>query len=572
MVCTMQHVVRRLTIAAIAATFAAGLAAEVPQTAAPPQAPPQPQTPRPAAPARKGPPRLVVLIVVDQMRADYVDRYAHQWTGGLRRIFEGGAYFTRAAYLYGGTVTCPGHATISTGAQPIEHGMVGNEWFDYKAKKLVPCMNDPSVTSIPFGGGKGTEHHSPRNLMRPTFTDELRRQIRPHPRIVSVALKPRSAIALAGHPGANTMAVWEEDDGTWATSDAYTKVPWPEVNEYVQAHPVTAAYGEVWNRVLPVNAYVGPDDGPGEASPVPWGRTFPHPLISRSGKPDNAYVTTWERSPWSDAYVTGLVMHLAQKLELGTGAGTDVLAMSFPSLDTVGHQFGPTSHEVQDVLVRLDGHLGRLLDLLDTQVGRGEYVLALSADHGTAMLPEQVPTLGYGEGRISSTTFRDAIQRTLEKEWGKGTYYGGYASGNIYLQAGVADAMRARPGLIQTVKAALMATGGVARVYWRDELAGTNATSDPFLEAWRLGYYASRSGDFIVVPKRDWLFVLTGTSHGSVYEYDRRVPLVFYGAGIRPGRYDAAAAPVDLAPTLAAIVGIKMPKAEGWILSQALAR
>ncbi len=523
-------------------------------------------------PARQStpPPRLVVIVVVDQMRADYIDRYQHAWSAGLRRLIDGGAVFTRAAYPYGATMTCPGHVTISTGTFPATHGIPGNQWFDARANGLVACMNDPSATSVAFGGATGREFSGPRNLKRRTFADELRRQSRRDSWIVSVALKPRSAIALAGQGSSNTIAVWEEDNGTWATSTAYTNTPWPAVDEYVKANPMADAYGQVWNRVRPLELYVGADDAPGEASPAPWGRTFPHPLTSESGQPDGAFVTAWERSPWSDAYIAGLGLAVAEKMSLGRRAGgTDLLAFSFPAVDTAGHQFGPASHEVQDVLMRLDGQLGRILDWLDAQIGPDQYVVALTADHGVAALPEQAPPAA-GVGRVESAALRTALEQALTRALGPGKYVASQTTGNVFLAAGVADRLRARPALIQTAKAALLATRGVDRVFWGDELTSSIATTDPFLDAWRLSYVPGRSGDFIIVPKRNWVPLSSGTTHGSPYDYDQRVPIVFYGAGVRKGRYSGTATPADIAPTLAAIAGIRMTQAEGWVLRDAL--
>ncbi len=518
-------------------------------------------------------PRLVVFITVDQMRADYIDRYGHQWTGGLRRIVDAGARFARAAYPYGGTVTCPGHATVSTGTYPSSHGMVGNEWLDAPSRRMVRCTHDPDATPVPFGGGIGREFHSPRNLRRPTFADELRRQVRQPPRVVSVALKPRSAIMLAGRGGPGTIAVWEEDAGTWASSSAYTKTPWPAVDAFVRAHPMTADYGAVWTRLLAAEAYSGADDAPGEASPVPWDRTFPHVLESPTGRPDGVFVTAWERSPWSDAYVAALALAVARAEKLGSRAdATDVLAMSFPAVDLVGHEFGPSSHEVQDVLVRLDRQLAAVLEWLDTTVGRANYVLALASDHGVARLPEESLRLGLDAGRLSSTVIQEVVERTLVEELGPGPYPTAYANLNLYLHPDVARALGTRPAVVQAVKRALLATAGVGRVYGREEIARDNVAADPVLAAWRLSLVPDRTGDFIVVPKVNWLFRSTGTTHGSPHEYDQRVPLVLVGAGVRPGRYDTAASPADIAPTLASLVGIRMPRAEGRVLTEALIR
>ena len=252
--------------------------------------------------------------------------------------------------------------------------MIGNTWYDPVQRRNVACAADPGAASVAFGGVTGSEHQGPRALVVPAFADELRLQSRRLPRILSISLKARSAVGLGGHGGPGTMVLWEEDNGTWATSDAYTKTPWPEVDEYVRAHPVAAAYGQTWTRTLPESSYLFDDDGLAENAPGQWKRTFPHVLDSPSGKPDNAFITNWEHSPWSDAYMGDMAIALSAKLKLGQEAGTDMLAISFSALDLVGHEYGPRSHEIQDVLVRLDQVVGRLLDALDRSVGADRYV------------------------------------------------------------------------------------------------------------------------------------------------------------------------------------------------------
>jgi predicted AlkP superfamily pyrophosphatase or phosphodiesterase len=559
-----------------AALVAAGLLATAwtldAQTAARGQAAATP--PRaPVALAAPTAPRLVVMLVIDQFRADYAQTYGSRWTRGLRRLFSDGAVFPLAEYPYGGAVTCPGHFSIGTGSLPWVHGMISNTWYDPQANRTVACVTDPAATSVPFGGGTGRERHSPRNLLVPTYVDELRLQATHPPQIVSVALKPRSAIGLAGHAGPGTMVVWEEDDGTWATSDAFTKAPWPEVDEYVRAHPIAAAYGQAWTRLRPESTYLFEDDAPGEASPAPWGRTFPHALESKSGKPDNAFVTAWERSPWNDAYVADLAMALAGKRRLGQHANsTDVLAVSFSSLDFVGHQYGPRSHEVQDVMARLDVLIGKLFDSLDQRVGAGRYVVSLSSDHGVATLPEQAAASGLDAGRIVAADIRTTVQTTIATFLGEGMFYGALAEQNVHLRAGVLDQLRAKPGAIDAVKNAIAAVKGVWRVYGPGDLAGAAPTADPFLRAWRLSYLPGRSGDFVIVPKPYWIVDATGTTHGTPFSYDTRVPVVLMGAGIKPGRYLTPATPLDIAPTLAWLTGVTLSHTDGHVLVDALVR
>ncbi len=521
-----------------------------------------------SAPIRPEPPRLVVVIVVDQFSSRYVDLYGHQWSQGLRRLFATGAHFPLAAYPYGYTVTCAGHHTIGTGAVPASHGLIGNDWYDRSLSRSVPCTYAPTVAPVSLGGGPVSEHHAPAMLRTPTFADELRLQAARTPRIVSISLKARSAIGLAGHPGPNTMVIWEEDNGSFATSEVYTKQPWPEVDEYVKAHPITAAYGQAWTRVLPDSSYLFDDDVPQEPAP----RLFPHQLTSKSGKPDGGFVTLWERSPWSDAYLGDLAISLAGRLKLGQQPGTDYLAVSFSALDLVGHAFGPRSHEVQDVLARLDGVLGRLFAALDKSVGPNRYTVAFSADHGIVPMPEHSAALGIDAGRTSTGAARQAIQTALVTAFGEGTYVTAAGVPNVVLAPGVLDRVLARPDVMKAVEAAVLAVPGMARLYWAPDLTAKTATDDEILRSLRLSYVPGRSGDLMLVLRPYWLASGSGTTHGSPYEYDQRVPVVFMGAGIQRGRYLTPASPVDIAPTLGALAGVHLAHTDGRVLVEALAK
>jgi predicted AlkP superfamily pyrophosphatase or phosphodiesterase len=517
---------------------------------------------------RQDPPRLVVVLIVDQFRADYVQTYGHQWTQGLRRIFDRGAVFRRGAYPYAGSTTCPGHATIGTGTLPFVHGMIGNNWYDRSARRTILCSADADAKAVAFGGGLGVERHGPMSLMAPAFADELRRQSKRQPKVVAMSLKPRSAIGLGGHGGPGTMVIWEEDNGAWATSDRYTKTPWPEVDSYVAGHAIARSYGKTWARLLPETAYLYADDAPGENAPPPWDRTFPHAIESPSGAADNLFISTWERSPLSDEYLADLAIHLVEKLGMGGQPGTDMLAISFSALDFVGHEFGPRSHEVQDVLARLDVTIGRLLAAIERVAGTN-YVLALSADHGVATLPEQLDGKG---GRISTNSIRQAAEAALVKALGPGPHLATMVDAHLSLVPGAYERLRAKPGGVESVKKAIAAVPGVGLVYSADELSSASPTDDPMLRAWRLSYYAGRSGDFVVSPREYFLTRAAGTTHGTPYDYDVRVPVVLFGSHIRTGQYDQAASPVDLVPSLASMTGVILKQTNGRVLSEAIVR
>ena len=536
-------------------------------------APARAQTPAPQPAPAGARPKLVVLVVIDQFRADYVDMYSHQWTKGLRRLLDAGAFFTEAAFPYAATYTCAGHATIGTGTYPSVHGMSGNDYYDRTLRRLTACASDPGVTSLPFGGATGHERHSARALLVPTFAEELRRQSPRPMRIVSIGQKPRTPIAMAGRGGPDTVIVWEEDDGTWATSDAFTRTAWPDVDAFVRARPIAADYGAVWTPLLPPSALLYTDAAPGEGRPATWSRMFPHPLISRTGMPDNEYVSAWERSPRNDAFLTDLAISLLQGRNLGRGAATDFLALSLPCLDHNGHEFGPRSHEVQDILARLDVNLGRLLDALDRHVGPN-YVVGLSSDHGVAPIPEQITAEGGDAGRISTTALRDAVNAAVDKVLGvKGQHVAAIYEQQIALIPGEVDVLRMKPGGFAAVKAAIGGVRGVRVAFSADDIISGAESSDPDIRAWRLSYVPGRSGDFLFTLRRNWIVRSgSGTTHGSANDYDQRVPLILFGPAIRAGRYTVAASPADLAPTFASLTGVKLPRAQGRALTEAIVR
>ena len=517
-------------------------------------------------------PHLFVILVVDQFRADYPAMYSDTWTRGLRRLFDAGAVMTNNAYPYAATLTCAGHATISTGTFPSSHGMSGNDFYDRALRRSVRCVTDPFVRSVPFGGGTGSEYYGPRSMLVPTFTDELRRQSKIPTRVVSIAQKPRSSVTLAGRGSPDTIAVWEEDDGTWATSSAYTRTPWPEVDEFVRAHPMKEDYGKVWTLLMPPDRYRGVDDGAGEGRPAPWSRIFPHTIASTKKVPDDEFVSAWERSPLNDVFLTDLAIHLLKARKLGTGNGTDVLTLSLPNLDHIGHEFGPRSWEVQDILLRVDANIGRLLDALDEQVP-GRYTVGFSSDHGVMHVPEQLKADGLDAGRISSTAIEKAVNSAVAAQIGVENAVASIWEQQIALAPGVFDALRKSRNGLAPIKNALRSVPGMQIAYSSDDVLAGDQSKDPLIRAWRLSQVHGRTGDFFFVMKPNYIVrSISGTTHGTMREYDQRVPLVFFGAHVKPGRYDAASTPADLAPTLAALAGISMPQARGRAVSEAIVR
>lgn len=520
---------------------------------------------RPAVQSRlRARPKLVVFLVVDQMRGDYLESYGGLLTGGFRRLMQEGAWFQRGAYPYLSTVTCAGHSTIATGSFPYRHGMIQNAWFDRATGTSPTCTEDTSVQEISYNNLTGIGDSAARMLTR-TVSEQIRE--RTHGRSVALSLKPRSSVPLAGH--AADVVLWFDDRGGWATSSVFSPNPVPVVQRFIDANPIASDLGKTWKRTLPSTSYLHEDDVRSEQPPAGWTTTFPHPVGIPGGKPDPAFVGLWQRTPLADEYLARMAIAIVDDWKLGRGKGTDVLSMSFSTLDLVGHSFGPRSHEVQDVLVRLDLTIGRLMQALDERVGRANYVLGLSADHGVAEIPEQ-----NGGGRQTNQQTAEALQRALTSKLGPGKHVASAAYTDIYFTPAVRDRLVRDPALMKVALKALEATPAVARAFRAKEVASAAARSstDPVLRAAALSYHPARSGDVIILPRESWLLSASATTHGTHQAYDQRVPVIMFGPGVKAGIYKQTATPADIAPTLAFLAGVPIEPTDGRILTEALTR
>ena len=511
--------------------------------------------------AQTAKPKLVVFIVVDQLRGDYPVRYGNLLEHGLKRLTSGGAWFRNGAYPYANTSTCVGHATIGTGTLPYKHGMIGNAWFDRATERSVTCTADSESLEVSYATSVGAGD-SGKRLLTPTLADAMREQLKS--RVATMSMKARSAIGLAGHGG--DFVTWLGDRGAWETSNAFTAAPVPWFVGYLKGNPIARDADKVWERALPVERYQFEDDVSIERATAGWTPRFPHPLGAAG---DTAYGAHWTQSPFADAYIGEMAQAAVDDMDLGTADRTDFLGVSFSMVDAIGHAFGPRSHEVQDALVRLDATIGRLLDHLDKKVGAGNYVVALSADHGVAEFPEHVP----GAGRLSMAAVRAAIETTLKPLLGgEGPFIAATNGGEIYFKPGIYDRLKADENARRALGRALTALPGVMRVVTSDDVstAAARAAKDRVTRAIALSYFPGRSGDMMVVVKENWLLSATGTNHGTLHPYDQRVPVLLYGAGIRPGVRNDAATPADLAVTVASLVGVQLPNPDGRVLTSAL--
>jgi predicted AlkP superfamily pyrophosphatase or phosphodiesterase len=549
------------------------------QTPATPSAKSAP-TRKPSAQHLKTPsarPKLVVLLVVDQMRGDYVDKFLHQWTGGLRRLVDEGAWFREAAYPYATTETCVGHATISTGSFPASHGMVTNTWWDRDSRKTVTCTADPNAKNSGYAGVTAKGGDSAWRMEIPSFAEELKFQTNGATRVVTFSLKARAAITMAGH---KADAVTWADAGGWVTSSVYGAMPF--IDQYAKAHPVKDDYGKTWIPALPRNSYWYDEKSTGSVPPEGWDLTFPHPLRGKAAgdTPDAAYYEQWASSPFSDTYLTKFAENAVDSLGLGQGGGIDFLAISFSALDYVGHAFGPRSWEIQDILVRLDGDLAELLAHLDKRVGPGNYVVALSADHGAVPTPEDMQKTGADAGTFRLPELQERLEKALEPFGFPTPAIAQITTGEVYFAPNVYEKLRENDKAMRAVIDAALAEPGVAAVFRAEQVQNRPATQSSIQAAVANGYFPDRSGDLFIIPKPYWFMDRSpankarsyGTSHSTPYNYDQHVPILFMGFGIRHGEYFGAVTPADIAPTLAALCGITLATRDGHPLAQALTK
>jgi predicted AlkP superfamily pyrophosphatase or phosphodiesterase len=440
---------------------------------------------------------------------------------------------------------------------------------------MVTCTLDPKATNIAYGGAATPNGDSAWRMRVPAFAEELRLQSGGAPRVVTFSLKARAAITMAGHKA--DAVTWFEN-GSWMTSSAYGAMPFVET--FAKAHPVASDLGKTWDLSLSRSSYFYDEKAAGAVAPGGWELTFPHVLGGRGAHqaPDGAFFLEWATSPYADTYLTKMAENAVDQLGLGKAGGTDFLGISYSSVDYVGHAFGPRSWEIQDVLIRLDQDLDELFKHLDAKVGRGNYVVALSADHGAVPTPEDMQKTGADSGVLYVPEIAGKIEEALEPFHYKKPVVAGVASTEVYFSPGIYERLQSDPAAMRAVLAGIRAVPGVAEVYRAEEVEDRPATQSPVRGAEAAGYFPGRSGDLLVVPKPYYLVAWTapgkprdfGTGHGTPYYYDQHVPLLLMGWGIEAGQYFGRVTPADIAPTLAALCGVTLSSPDGQALSQAI--
>lgn len=501
-------------------------------------------------------PKLVVGLVVDQMRWDYLYRYFDRYDdkGGFKRLLGQGFTCENTLIPYAPTVTACGHSTIYTGAVPAISGITGNTWWDKDQKRTVYCTEDNSVKTVGSNSSLGKE--SPRNMLVTSICDELRLATNFRSKVVGIAIKDRGGILPAGH-SANAAYWYDNTVGNWITSTFYMNDLPKWVTDFNSQKLVDKYYQQGWSLLYPAATYVQStaDEKPYEAKP--FGAHFPYDMKNLVGKDYGKIAST----PMGNTLTAEFAKAAVNGEQLGADNITDFLAVSFSAPDYIGHTFGPNSVEEEDNYLRLDKEIGSLLDFLDTKVGKGQYTVFLSADHGVAHTPEFSQENKLPGGRLMIGDMMKQLNRTLNDAFKINNLVISDDNYQLLLNHPALDSAHLDTKTVSDwIVDYLSAEPSIARVFALYDLNRV-PLPQPIGTMLNNGYYPKRSGDIQIILKPGFIeaFGTTGTTHGLWNPYDAHIPLVWYGWGIKQGKTNRETYMTDIAATLSALLHIQMP-------------
>lgn len=514
-------------------------------------------------------PKLIVGIVVDQMRWDYLYRYYNKYSeGGFKRLLNRGFSFENTMLPYTPAVTAAGHTCLYTGSVPAVHGIVGNEWIEKLTGEYMYCSGDKKVQTVGSFSNQG--QMSPRNMFATTIGDELRLATNFKSRVYGIALKDRGSILSAGH-SANGAYWFDDSTGNWITSSYYMNVLPQWVMQYNAEKKPDTYMSKPWNLLYEPSVYdqSTADDKPYERS---LGKeiktTFPHYFTSSGGK--NYY--PFRGSPYGNTFTLDFATKLISQEKIGATGQTDMLCISISSTDYIGHRFGPQSPEVQDTYLRLDTDLATFFQMLDNTIGKNDYVLFLSADHGAPQTPDFLKESKLPGGNVQGFGLLKEINAGLTAKYKVSNILKNYFEYQFWPDKAKIEAA----GLNEEEVCAYT----IELLLQRPEILNAFSYKDfdkvilpGFLkERLASGYSYKRSGDIQLMLKPQYTDGLaSGTDHGTWYPYDAHIPLLFYGKNIKPGKINRETYMTDVAPTIAAMLHIQMPSGSvGKVLTEVM--
>jgi len=529
------------------------------------------QLPAGSTTAGRPEPRLVVLMVFDQLRGDYPARWRELYgKGGFERLTREGVWFNNCHYDYAHTITAAGHASIATGCAPNKHGIIGNEWYDRARGEEITSIESERYLLVPPRDmpKKSTtakeEGAWPGRRLQPSVGDALLEATKGKGKVISLSIKDRAAMFLASLL-AFACYWFDSASGAFVTSTYYRDVPHAWVTEFNNSKYADQWFNQDWTRFrtdIDYTKFSGPDEMPNETVGYQQGKTFPHAMNGGLKKPGEVYYDAVTCSPYGNDLLLAMAKRAIEAEEMGKDETPDLLCLSFSSNDLVGHAWGPDSHEVLDITLRTDRLLADFMQYLDEKVGKNKYAIVLSADHGICPIPEVAIAHGKKGGRIVPKELAKTANAFLDETFatpGAGLpWIESMAASMIYLNQRLVADQKLPPDTVERALARwLPSYAGVQKAYTRSELADPNP-KDPMQLMVRRGFFPSRSGDIFIVVSPYWLLSSRplGTTHGAPHEYDTHVPLIAYGAGL-PARVDSSrVSPMAAAPIVAYLLGI----------------
>ncbi|MFN0274354.1 MAG: alkaline phosphatase PafA [Chitinophagales bacterium] len=501
-------------------------------------------------------PKLIVGIVVDQMAYNFLYRYWDNYSdGGFKRLVNGGFSCENAYFNYIPTYTGPGHTCIYTGTVPAIHGVVSNDWFDKNSGKYMYCAQDNTVETV--GASSASGKMSPANMLTTTICDELKLFNNMHSKVIGISLKDRGAILPAGHLA--DAAYWYDGySSAWISSTYYMQELPAWVSDFNSKNIAVGYLNKGWDLLLSPEMYKNSTDDNvswegtaiGEAAPV-----FPHRYIGITN------TEAIKATPMGNTFTKDFAVASLKKEELGKDIYTDFLAVSFSSTDYVGHRYGNYALEIEDTYIRLDKDLADFFTILDTEVGSGNYLVFLTADHGVATSPAYAKHLNIPSGGIYESAIQKQLDSILASSLGQNSWIRAYTNQNIYLNDSLLAAKKIPiQEIYEILYTSLIKEDGIANVILTKEIT-TASIPEKTKQLFINGMYAKRSGDIFIQYEPNWMDVYgeTGTTHGSHYSYDTHVPLLWYGWKIPKGKTNRNVAITDIAATLAALLHIQQP-------------
>ena len=513
-------------------------------------------------------PKLVVAIVIDQMRYDFLENLSHRYSdNGFNRLVNDGFNCKNNFYNYVPTVTGPGHSSISTGSTPKTHGIVGNNWYDRERKHSIYCTDDSNYNNV--GGDDYSGNKSPNNLLVETFADINKMSNNNKSKTISIAIKDRGSILMGGKTADAAYWYYGKERAQWITSTFYMNQIPDWVKEFNKEDNLEK-YLEDWNTLKDISTYENHEIDNNSFEKLFKGKdNSAFPYDTKSLMKHNDCFDMIKETPYGNTMTTDFAIEAIVNENLGKRGVTDVITVGYSSTDYIGHSFGVASVETQDTYIRLDLEIQKLLSFLDKEIGKNEYTLFLTADHGVLEIPAYLSSTGVNAQAVSENDLTNKVVKKLNDVLGIEVkkLIANVDNSQIYLNDEVISEMNLNKSkVVNELVKILESFDFISKAYTADFILGSSELIE-YEKLIQNGYHKERSGDIALILKENVIFYNgKGTTHGSGYNYDTHVPLIFYGYGIKKGETLNHTEIPDIAPTISKLLGLEMKNSTGKVL------